>query len=141
MLGHLARTRFVRPETLDAAARFMAAHWSPDRVGGGNWDLLDGYAMAFANLDHELSDALLQWCGRELEKGYRARLFDVVATMRVLVDCDAHSLPGATFEPGELLVSLVTEQASDGSFGTAAEAPARVPATLDALAALRHFSR
>ena len=139
LAGCLARSPFARPEMLDAAGDFLAAHWDPDRVSDGRWAELRAYACYFANAPHERGDEVLQWCGRELERGFRTRVFDAVATMRVLVDCDAHSLPGASFASGELLVALLTEQGADGSFGSAAEAAARVASTLDGLHALVRF--
>ena len=68
---------------------------------------------------HEDSDAILQWCGRELERGYRAGAFDAVRTARVLVDCDAPSLPGARLAAGELVAALLGEQAPDGGWPAA----------------------
>ena len=139
LAGCLARSPFARPETLDAAGNFLAAHWDPDRVSNGRLPDLHAYALYFANALHDHADEVLQWCGRELERGFRSRVFDAVQTLRVLVDADAHSLPGASFTPGELLVALLTEQAPDGSFGTAEPAAARVEATLDGLHALTRF--
>jgi len=51
------------------------------------------------------------------------------------------ALPGARFEPGELLVALLTEQAADGSYGVAEDPAARVETTLDGLHALQRFQR
>jgi len=140
LAGQLAKTRYARPDLLAAAGEYLAQRWSPDRVQDGRWRDLAAYAQFFANVDHERSDEILQWCGRELERGFRSQRFDALRTMRILLDCDAHSLPGARFEPGELFVALVSQQASDGSFGAAPEASARLEDTLDALCALRHFS-
>ena len=100
-----------------------------------------GEAGEAAPAPDDASDETLQWCGRELERGFRARVFSAVDALGVLVDCDAHSLPGARFEPGELLVALLTEQAGDGSFGAAAEPGARVEPTLRGLHALVRFQR
>ena len=136
--GHLAKTRFVRPETLGGACEFLATHWSPDRVQGGSWHAIAAYAHLFANADHELADAILQWCGRELGKGFVSRQFDPVETARVFVLCDAHGIPGAELAPDELLIALLSEQGLDGSF--CREGGPDVGATLDGLLALRRLA-
>ena len=139
LAGCFARAPFARPETLERAGDFLSTHWDPDRVSHGRLADLHAYAFFFANALHDRGDEILQWCGRELERGFRTRVFDAVATLRVLVDCDAHSLPGARFESGELLVALLTEQNGDGSFGQAEAAAGRVAETLDGLHALLHL--
>lgn len=139
--GCLARSPFARPETLDAAGDCLARSWDPDRVSNGRLADLHAYALFFANALHDASDEILQWCGRELERGFRTRTFSAVETLGVLVDCDAHCLPGARFAAGELLVALLTEQAPDGSFGRAAAAADRVESTLVGLHALERFQR
>jgi hypothetical protein len=138
LAGQLAKTRFVRPETLDAAGEFLTQRWDPDRVQGSRWQGIVAFACYFANAPHEQGDAVLQWCGRELERGFRTRAFDAVSTARVLLHCDASGLPGGRFEPGELAVALLTEQQGDGSWPTASHAGASDPVerTLDGLLAL-----
>ena len=139
--GHLAKSRYARPELLSAAGDFLARHWTPDRVQSGSWCAIASYAHCFANLDHDDSDAVLQWCGRELARAFTTRAFDAVRTARVLVYCDAHGIPGALFTAADLVVALVTEQASDGSFAAWSGEGARdaVASTLDALVALRRL--
>jgi hypothetical protein len=136
--GYLAKTRFARVETLQAAADFLVARWSPDLVQGFQWGSIAAYAHLFANFDHEDSDEILQWCGRELERGFRTRVFDAVRTARVLVTCDAHALPGARLGAQELGAALRAEQAADGSWQPAPGAAprARIEPTLDGLVAL-----
>jgi hypothetical protein len=136
--GYLAKTRFARVEMLQAAADFLVARWSPEVVQGLQWDNIAAYAHLFANFAHERSDEILQWCGRELERGYRSRVFDAVRTARVLVTCDAHALPGARLGAQELVAALRAEQTADGSWqpSSAAAVPARVAHTLDGLVAL-----
>lgn len=134
--GALARTPFARPETLDGAGTFLATHFSPERVQEFQWGNIAAYAHFFANALHDASDEILQWCGRELERGFRARRFDALATARVLVSCDAHALPGARLEREELLLALITEQGGDGSFGADPAPSARVEAALHGLRAL-----
>lgn len=139
--GHLAKTRGARPEVLDAAAEWLASHWNPDRVQGGSWCAIAAYAHLFANVDHEESDAILQWCGRELGRAFQTKAFDALRTARVLVYCDAHGLPGSELEPGRLLAALLAEQQPDGSFAAWPGEGARDPlaSTLDALVALRRL--
>ncbi len=114
--GHLAKTGSVRPALLLAAAEFLAQHWSPDRVQGGSWRAIAAYAHCFANVDHDASDAILQWCGRELGRAFVTRAFDAVRTARVIVYCDAHGLPGAQLARADLVVALLTEQDADGGY-------------------------
>jgi len=132
--GLLARTRYARPQVLPAAAEFLAAQWSPDLVQGGSWRMISAFASCFANVDHEASDAILQWCGRELGRAFVTRAFDAVRTARVLVSCDAHGLPGSQLAREDLVIALVTEQRADGSFAEG------VAATLDGLVALRRLA-
>jgi hypothetical protein len=138
--GLLAKTPFARPELLDAAGDFLARHFAPERVQGFRYESLLAYAQFFANAPHAESDAVLQWCGRELERGFRARAFDAVRTARVYAGCDAHAMPGARIAQDELCAALRAEQCADGGFGLpVAPAAERVEATLEALVALRHF--
>lgn len=138
--GYLARSPWGRPDGLDAIGAFLAARWSPERVQGGRLPLLAAYAHYFANAPHEAGDAILQWCGRELERGFRARAFDPPQTAHVWVRCDAHALPGASLSRSELLAALDTARAPDGGFGVPGEpTPDRVERTLQALAARRHL--
>ncbi|HEX5065052.1 MAG TPA: hypothetical protein VFY49_02990 [Myxococcota bacterium] len=138
--GLLAKTPFARPEMLEAAGDFLAAHFSPERVQGFRFDDVIAYASFFANALHEQSDPVLQWCGRELERGFRARAFGAVRTALVFACCDAHALPGARLSPDELRAALHAEQSADGGFGLpVAPAFERVDESLDALVALRHL--
>ncbi|HJO23195.1 MAG: hypothetical protein GY772_14385 [bacterium] len=116
--GHLAKAPSASARLLDAAGDWLAARFSPERVQGFQWRGVAAYAHLFANLSHEKTDEILQWCGRELERGFRARRFDAVHTARVLVWCGAPCLPGARFEGAELLEALLIEQAADGGYGT-----------------------
>ncbi|MDH3520274.1 MAG: hypothetical protein OEM49_07435 [Myxococcales bacterium] len=141
LAGYLAKMRCARPETLDAAGAFLASRWSPDLVQGARWENLAACAHYFANALHERADEVLQWCGRELERGFRTRAFDAVRTARVFAYCDAHAVPGAQLDAQELVVALWTEQRADGCWAPShAIAPAqRVACTIDALIALRHL--
>jgi hypothetical protein len=142
LAGHIAKTRYARPEVLLSAGDFLARHWDPDLVREGSWNAIAAYAHFFANADHDAADAVLQWCGRELSRGFLTRAFDAVRTARVLVYCDAHGLPGAELGVEELVVALITEQAPDGSFAAweGEGARDRVASTLDGLVALRRLA-
>ncbi len=132
----LARTPYARPALLASAGDWLAAHWSPGLVAG-SWSALAGAAAFFANAEHDVRDEALQWCGRELERGFRSGRFSAGATARVLVLCDAVSLPGAALDPGELVFRLRGEQGEDGGFGAqGASIAARVDVTLDAMRSL-----
>jgi hypothetical protein len=139
--GHLAKTICARPQVLRAAGAFLAAHWGPERVQGGDPRAIAGLAQWYANTDDELSDAALQWCGRELERGFRTGAIDALDTARVFALCDAQALPGARLSADEVVLSLAAAQAPDGGFGAGFDPiPLRVEATLDALAALARLA-
>ena len=141
--GHLAKTQFVRQSALDAAADYLAARWDPDRVKGAAWGATSAYLHCFALVRHRDADAILQWCGRELERGLRTGLYDAVRTARLFALCRAHGVPGAQLDRAELLDRLLEEQRADGSFqlGDDGAKRARVAHTLDALAGLASYSR
>ena len=141
ILTHLAKTTSARIDMLEAAADFLSGLWSPDRVQGFEWRPLMAYAGTFSNLPHERSDEILQWCGRELERGFRAGRFDGVQTVRLLSWCDAPQLPGGRLEPAELLKSILEDQAEDGGWLEPGEASIidRVAHTLAALVGLRQL--
>ena len=134
----LSRLRSVRRRLLERAADYLAARFTPERVGGFAWRPLAAYTPLFTNVEHERGDDVLQWCGRELERGFRARRFDAVQTARIWVDCGAGALPGAKVSVDEIVLALLAEQASDGSWPIpdAGDPAARVPHALDGLAAL-----
>jgi hypothetical protein len=139
--GHLAKTICARPQVLRAAGEFLAAHWGPERVQSGDPRAIAGFAQWYANTDDELSDAALQWCGRELERGFRTGAIDALGTARVFALCDAQALPGARLSADEVVLSLAAAQAPDGGFGAGLDPiRLRVEATLDALAALARLA-
>ena len=78
IVGCLSGLRSVRARLLDGAADWLAERFTPERVAGFAWRPLAAYSACFANVVHERSDEVLQWCGRELERGFRARRFDAV---------------------------------------------------------------
>jgi len=136
--GYLAKTPFVRQSTLASAADHLAALWAPDRVKGDAWAVNAAYFHCFALVRHDRADAILQWCGRELERGFLTGVYDAVQTARVFALCDAHALPGSRLAAAELLARMLGEQRDDGGYvlrGDTARS-ARVSHTLDALVAL-----
>ncbi|MEE2674105.1 MAG: hypothetical protein VX466_09930 [Myxococcota bacterium] len=140
LAGYAMRTPFVRPEVVEWAGRFLTNLWSPERVEGGHLPAIAAFAHFFANGGApDISDEALQWCGRELERGFRDHRFEAVQTLRVLFYCDAEALPGATFDVVELLDRLLGEQAADGGFAALDPGgpPGRGAPTIDALIAIR----
>jgi len=140
--GYLAKTPFVRRSALAAAADTLAARWQPERVKGDDWEMNAAYFHCFALVLHEQADAILQWCGRELERGFRTGAYDAVQTARVFVLCKARALPGARLAAAELVARIVGEQRDDGGFAAADDDTprARVARTLDALVALERLA-
>jgi hypothetical protein len=139
--GHLGKTRFARAATLTGAGDFIADRFTPDLVQNFNWAAIAAYANYFANVPHDESDAVLQWIGRELERGFRSGRFDGVQTARVLLYAEAPSLPGGRVDASEAVERLLGEQQGDGGwlrFDDPAPA-ARLDHTLDALTALARF--
>ncbi len=114
--GLLAKSVYARPATLDAAADYLAALYTPADLEAGDWALLAAHASLFSNHMHDSADEILARCGRELERGFRGGRFDAVRTARVLTLCDASGLPGAELETGELRNALLAEQREDGGW-------------------------
>jgi hypothetical protein len=135
LAGLLGRTRFVRPEVLDAAGSFMGDLFSPERVEERDWRTLVGYGVFFTGVHHDLADSALQWIGRALERGFRKRSYDALETVQMLLQCGAMAVPGADLAPAELLRGVLAEQGPDGGFAELAEggAVARVAPSVDAL--------
>ena len=136
--GVLGRTPVSRPIHLEAAGEFLSARFDPEAVEQDGYPALMAYAHFYTNVAHDDADASLQWCGRALEKGFRSRQLDAVATLRVLLTCDAQAMPGATFDVVELLDRLMQEQAGDGGFAelSLAGPEARTTQTFDAMLAI-----
>ncbi|MBY0400450.1 hypothetical protein K2X89_09165, partial [Myxococcota bacterium] len=89
--GMLGRTPLSRPDALERAGGYLAARFHPDLVENDGYPALMACALFFTNVGHDLADEALQWCGRALEKGFRSRRQDAVATLRVLIACDAQA--------------------------------------------------
>jgi hypothetical protein len=142
LTGYFGKTRFARAGMLAAAGAYLTARFSPERVQGFAWRAIAAYAHSFANVPHEAADGVLQWVGRELERGFRTGHFDGVRAARVLLYADASALPGCRLDAGELLEAILAEQSSDGGW-LRLEDPspaARVDQTLDALTAVTRFA-
>jgi hypothetical protein len=140
--GYLAKTPFVRESSLASAADHLAARWDPDRVKGASWGANAAYSHCFALVRHERADAILQWCGRELERGYLTGVYDAVRTARVFTLCRAHALPGSRLTAPELVARILDEQMDDGGYASPGDSNdrARVAQTLDALVALERLA-
>jgi len=136
LAGYLGRTRVVRPGVLRGAGGFLSKLSTPVRVKQGPWSWLAAFAHFYTNVYDEQADQALQWCGGELERGFRGRRFRSCETVRVLLYCEASALPAFGPEPAELLERLLDEQAPDGGFATceAGAAPVdRIGPTFDAM--------
>lgn len=136
LAGFLEKTSCARAALFGRAGRFLAARWSPERVQG-DFGVLAGYAHFFANGSHELADAGLQWCGRELERSVRGGRLRAWQAGRVLALCGAAALPGSRLEAREVALAMLGEQGPDGGWlSPATDAAVRVAVTVDAVAAL-----
>lgn len=135
----LARTPFARLSALRAAEAWLRARWSVDLVSGPAYGPVLAYLRVLANLDSDLGDAVLQWCGRELERGFRGQAFGPVATARILLRCGARALPGARLTAAEVVEALLAAQEPDGGF-PGARLRDRVDETREAAVALLRLS-
>jgi len=133
--GLLAKTPFARVSALERAEAFLVRHWSIERVQGPCYAPILAYVHALAGLQSEQSDEVLQWCGRELERGFRTGSFGPVAVARVFLRARARALPGASIDASELVATLLAAQASDGGWSAEPEV-ARALVTLEAVEAL-----
>ena len=121
---------------LDAAGRYLDEKWGPERIQAGQWPALVAVGACFSSVDHDLSDAALQWIGRELERGFRSARFDALACVRALMHCDAAAVPGSRLAPLDLLRALLADQADDGGFAAKSPPERRLAPTITALLAL-----
>jgi hypothetical protein len=133
--GLLAKTPFARASALARAEAFLATRWSVERVAGPRYAPILAYVHALAHVPSDLADEVLQWCGRELERGFRTGAFAPVAVARVFLRARARALPGARIEASEVVAALLAAQDAEGAFRAEPEAPPLV-ATLEAVEAL-----
>jgi hypothetical protein len=136
--GQLARTPFVRHSTLVRAANWLAARWSVELAQEGRYEILTGYLVALSSFPSEGADEALQWCGRELERGFRTGAFGALQVARVFLLCEATALPGSRIDGSELVTRLLAEQSGDGAFEGFGDSPLR--ATLLGATALRRLT-
>ena len=141
--GFLAKSPYARISVLRRAEIFLLERWSVDRVQGPTYAPILAYTHLFAAFNSDASldagDEVLQWCGRELERGFRTQMFDPVSVARVFCRARARALPGAKLDPPELITALVTAQDTDGGWTTGPD-DSRIDATLDAVEALQRLS-
>lgn len=137
--GTLAKTPCVRDSVLRAGTRFLDSMWAAERVQGSNYAVIAAYLRVMTNSPTDLADEVLQYCGRALERGYRARKLDAVRTARVFVLCEVQALPGARIRSEEAVAALLATQEEDGGWpvDVKADPRVRIAATLDAVVALR----
>ncbi len=141
--GFLAKSPFARTSVLRSAEAFLLGHWTIERVQGPSYAPILAYMHLLSTFSSdpssEAGDEALQWCGRELERGFRMQAFDPVSVARVFCRARARALPGAKLDPPELITAIVTAQDEDGGF-TAEPGGSRLDATLEAVEALQRFS-
>ena len=136
--GLLAKSPFARPAWLHAVDAFLCEHFTVERLQGGALGAIAAYSHWMGSWPSERSDEVLQWCGRELERGFRLGAFDALSTARVLLRARARGLPGARLDPSEIVLSLLGDQEADGAWP--GEGEARLDATLDAMEALARLA-
>ena len=137
--GILAKTSCARDSVLRAASRFLESQWEAERVRAFDYDAIAAYLRVMTNLPTDAADRVLQYCGRALERGYRAGKLDAVRVARVFVLCDVRALPGARIRSEEAVAALLATQQEDGGWSVdgGADSRAQVTTTLDAVVALR----
>lgn len=128
----LASSGGARPGSVEAATAWLDARWTPDLAQAGDAGGLAALFHFFAAVDSERRDEALQWCGRELEKGFRSGAIDALRVARVFVRCEATALPGARIGRFELVRALLAAQREDGGLADVR----RDPATSDAEASV-----
>jgi len=135
----LARAPSARHSALRRAGAALEARWSRERVQAGSYPSIAGYLAALSVLptDVEIADEALQWCGRELERGFRTGRFGPVAVASVFLRCEAAALPGARLDAREVGRALLAAQQEDGGFPGDGP-PARL--ACEAALALRHLA-
>ena len=133
--GLLAKTPFARVSALTRAEDFLARRWSIERVQGPRYSPILAYVHALAHLSSDRADEVLQWCGRELERGFRTHVFGAVAVARVFLRARARALPGCGIEASELVATLLAGQGADGGWPEE-EGGSRCTITLEAVEGL-----
>lgn len=132
----LAHSGAARRGTVDAAGHWVASRWSADLAQAADAHGLAALFHFFAAVDHDLSDEALQWCGRELERGFRTQTIDAVDVARVFTRCEATALPGARMSRFEIVRALLATQRADGGWSRAPAQPSDAATTAHASIAL-----
>ncbi len=139
LAGYLAQSPFARTRVLEEVGGWLAHHWSAELVRGGDYAMIAAHAHFFGNHPHDAGDGVLQWCGRELERGVRSEALPALFALRVFSLCEAPVFPGTRLAAPPLLERLAAEQDEDGGFLPGLPVSWRVAATLAALEAWRRF--
>ena len=107
-----ARRDSRAPRVLDGrAGDYIADRFTPDLVQDFQWPAIAAYTNYFATVPHDESDAVLQWTGRELERGFRAGRFDGVRTAQcAAVRRGAVAAGREAWTPTEAIERLLGEQ-------------------------------
>lgn len=134
--GVLAKTPFAPPSALRRAEAFLAERWSVGALEAATPARIGAYAPLLANWHSPLSDEGLQWCGRELERGFRSGRFAPLAVARIFLRTRARTMPGASLEGAVVRAALLPAQGPDGSFADTDPRRSPVDATLDAMEAI-----
>lgn len=124
--GLLAKSPFARPAVLRAAERFLAERWSVEALRAGGCAAILAHVhllAAFPAAESEIADEALQWCGRELERGFRSGAFSAVEVAQVFCRARARALPGARIEAAELAAAIAAAQQPDGGWPALGAAP------------------
>lgn len=124
--GLLAKSPFARPAVLRAAERFLAERWSIEALRAGGCAAILAHVhllAAFPAAESEIADEALQWCGRELERGFRSGAFSAVEVAQVFCRARARALPGARMEAAELAAAIAAAQQPDGGWPAPGAAP------------------
>ena len=142
VVGLAAKSPFGPTRVLRRAEAYLLERWSVERVQGPCYAPILAYTHALASFTSDAADTgdeALQWCGRELERGFRMGAFGPLEVVRVFCRARARALPGARLDPPELVTALVTAQEDDGGW-TGDAGVSRVTATLEAVEALRRLA-
>ncbi|MGI9431742.1 MAG: hypothetical protein ACR2PQ_05995, partial [Myxococcota bacterium] len=128
--GVLGQTPFARQSTLDRGVEYLAGAWSVEQVQEGRLDVIAAYLHALSSCPSDLADEALQWCGRELERGWLIGRFPPTSVARVFLLCDARALPAAKVSSSDIVEALLDTQAEDGGWEGGLRSTLEAAATL-----------
>ena len=115
--GYLNACWCMSPEVLNHLSQHLISEFSRSEIQGGSFPAVSSFFHFFSYCSDESADPILQWCGRELERGYRAGLFSNLQLARLFRLCRAQALPASRVSLDEVASALEEEQNADGSFG------------------------